>query len=333
MSLDGADLLASSRTLQHAAWRLVAIDDLAPARTTARYAAVTAGLAMSVLVLITVTLWQRRRAIRHKLASQAALQAAHDSLESMVVARTAELRAAQSDLVHAGKMGVLGQMSAGMVHELNQPLTALRTLSDSASLLLDHERFDEARVNLKRITGMVDRLARLTSRLKAFAHKSDLPAQAVPLLRSVGDAQALLGAELAAHGVRVEVDVRPVDVALMADDATISSVLVNLMRNAIDAMEQSARRELVLSIAPTGSGMVDVSVADTGSGIAEDIMPHLFQPFITSKRHGMGVGLSISRTIVEGHGGRIWAEPNTGGGTVFHFTLRAVSEEDMNDGD
>ena len=106
MSLDGADLLASSRTLQHAAWRLVALDDLAPARTTARYAAMTASLAMAVLVLIAVALWQRRRAIRHKLASQAALQAAHDSLESMVVARTAELRAAQSDLVHAGKMGV-----------------------------------------------------------------------------------------------------------------------------------------------------------------------------------------------------------------------------------
>jgi two-component system sensor kinase FixL len=101
---------------------------------------------------------------------------------------------------------------------------------------------------------------------------------------------------------------------------------------AVEAMEQSERRELVLSVAATSAGMVDISVADTGSGIAEDIMPHLFQPFITSKRHGMGVGLSISRTIIEGHGGRIWADANPGGGTVFHFTLRAVSEEDMDDG-
>jgi two-component system sensor kinase FixL len=112
----------------------------------------------------------------------------------------------------------------------------------------------------------------------------------------------------------------------------IQQVILNLMRNAIEAMESSARRELILSIAPAGSGMVDISVADTGSGIAADIMPHLFEPFITSKRHGMGVGLSISRTIIEGHGGRIWADANPGGGTVFHFTLRAVSEEDMNDG-
>jgi len=328
MSLDGADLLASSRTLQHAAWRLVAIDDLAPARTTARYAAVTAGLAMSVLVLITVTLWQRRRAIRHKLASQAALQAAHDSLESMVVARTAELRAAQSDLVHAGKMGVLGQMSAGMVHELNQPLTALRTLSDSASLLLDHERFDEARVNLQRITGMVDRLARLTSRLKAFAHKSDLPAQAVPLLRSVGDAQALLGAELAAHGVRVEVDVRPVDVALMADDATISSVLVNLMRNAIDAMQDSPRRVLRITARVEGARAI-LSVTDTGPGIPGDILPRLFEPFVSSKPAGagLGLGLVISAQLVRAFGGTLQASNRDQGGASFVVDLPSAPLE------
>ena len=103
----------------------------------------------------------------------------------------------------------LGQMSAGMVHELNQPLTALRTLSDSAGILLEHERIDEVRGNLQRITGMVDRLARLTSRLKTFAHKSDAAAAAGAAARSIADAQALLGAELKAHDIRVEVDVRP----------------------------------------------------------------------------------------------------------------------------
>jgi len=119
---------------------------------------------------------------------------------------------------------------------------------------------------------------------------------------------------------------------VLADKVQIQQVILNLIRNAIEAMEQSVRRELVLSTAPADVGMVDISVADTGSGIAEDIMPLLFQPFITSKRHGMGVGLSISRTIIEGHGGRIWTNANPGGGTVFHFTLRAVSEEDMDDG-
>jgi two-component system C4-dicarboxylate transport sensor histidine kinase DctB len=322
MGLDGSALLASTRTLPRAAWRLVALDDLAPARAAARYAAVTASLAMSVLLLIAVTLWQRRRAVRQKLASQAALQAAHDSLESTVIARTAELRAAQSDLVHAGKMGVLGQMSARMVHELNQPLTALRTLSDSASVLLDHERIDDARVNLQRITGMVDRLARLTSRLKAFAHKSDLPAQPVPLLRSISDAHALLGADLKQHGIRVEIEVRPAELAVMADEATVSSVLVNLMRNAIDAMQDSPRRLLRVA-ARVEDECAIVTVADTGPGIRADILARLFEPFVSSKPagSGLGLGLVISAQLVRAFGGTLRAINRDEGGASFVISL------------
>jgi len=326
VSLEGSALLASTRPLPRSQWRLVALDDLAATRMAARYAAVTAGLGMSVLLLIAVTLWQRRRAVRQKLASQAALQAAHDSLESTVVARTAELRAAQSDLVHAGKMGVLGQMSAGMVHELNQPLTALRTLSDSAGILLDHARIDEARVNLQRITGMVDRLARLTSRLKAFAHKSDLPPRPVPLLRSISDAQALLGAELKAHGIRVDIEVRPVDLAVMADDATLSSVLVNLMRNAIDAMVDAPRR--VLSVTGRSEGeRVVLAVTDTGPGIRSDILARLFEPFVSSKPagSGLGLGLVISAQLVRAVGGTVRASNRDEGGATFVVSLPSAS--------
>ena len=322
MDLEGAALLASTRPLPRAGWRLVALDDLAPPRAAARYAAITASLAMSVLLLTAVTLWQRRRAVRQKLASQAALQAAHDSLESTVIARTAELRAAQSDLVHAGKMGVLGQMSAGMVHELNQPLTALRTLSDSASILLDHERVDDARGNLQRITAMVDRLARLTSRLKAFAHKSDAPPQPVPLLRSIGDAQALLGAELKTHDISVEVEVRPADLAVMADDATISSILVNLMRNAIDAMQDSPRRVLQVTARAEGERAI-FAVADTGPGIRADILPRLFEPFVSSKPagSGLGLGLVISAQLVRAFGGTLRASNRDEGGAAFVVNL------------
>ena len=322
MDLEGAALLASTRPLPRAGWRLVALDDLAPPRAAARYAAITASLAMSVLLLTAVTLWQRRRAVRQKLASQAALQAAHDSLESTVIARTAELRAAQSDLVHAGKMGVLGQMSAGMVHELNQPLTALRTLSDSASILLDHERIDDARGNLQRITAMVDRLARLTTRLKAFAHKSDAPPQPVPLLRSIGDAQALLGAELKTHDISVEVEVRPADLAVMADDATISSILVNLMRNAIDAMQDSPRRVLQVTARAEGERAI-FAVADTGPGIRADILPRLFEPFVSSKPagSGLGLGLVISAQLVRAFGGTLRASNRDEGGAAFVVNL------------
>ena len=120
---------------------------------------------------------------------------------------------------------------------------------------------------------------------------------------------------------------------MLVDKVPIQQVLLNLMRNAMEAMERSARRELLLSTARADGDMLMVNMADTGSGIAEDVAAQLFPPFVTTKQHGMGVGLSISRTIIEAHGGRIWAEPNPGGGTIFHLTLPAVRDQDwpMND--
>ena len=103
------------------------------------------------------------------------------------------------------------------------------------------------------------------------------------------------------------------------------------MRNAVEAMQDSAKRELLLAAAPHDSDMVRITVADTGSGISPEVASQLFQPFITTKQQGMGVGLSICRTIVESHGGQIWVEANPGGGTVFHFTLKAVREEEIGD--
>jgi two-component system C4-dicarboxylate transport sensor histidine kinase DctB len=327
IALDGVDQLASTRSLRGAPWQLMALDDLAPVRVGARNAAITASLAMAVLLLIAVALWQRRRAVRQKLANQAALQAAHDTLESTVVARTAQLRAAQGELVHAGKMAALGQMSAGVVHELNQPLTAMRTLSESAAILLDKNRFDDVRGNLQRIRGMVDRLARLTSQLKTFAHKSELPLAAVPMARAVADAQAIVAEATKKNGVAIEVDVQPATLSAMAEEAALGSVLVNLMRNAIDAMQASPplRRTLRLEARPQ-EGRVILRVSDTGPGIPPDILPRLFEPFVTSKPAGtgLGLGLVISAQLVRAMDGTLRAANLPEGGACFVADLPAA---------
>lgn len=320
--LDGRSNLASTRRLQRAPWRLVVLDELTPVRMAARYAAFTASLAMAVLLLIGVAVWQRQRAVRAKLASRAALQAAHDNLESTVAARTAQLRAAQNELVHAGKMAALGQMSAGMVHELNQPLTALRTLSESAGMLLEQHRPEEVRNNLRRIEGTVDRLARLTSKLKTFAHRSDAPWVSLPLSRAIADARAIVGAALTEHAIDVEVDIRPPTLALVTQEEALASVLVNVMRNAIDAMADAPTRTLAVA-AREHPGGVTLTISDSGSGIRADILPRLFEPFVTSKPAGagLGLGLVISAQQVRALGGTLRAANRPEGGACFILEL------------
>jgi two-component system sensor kinase FixL len=159
--------------------------------------------------------------------------------------------------------------------------------------------------------------------------ESERRVEDVKKLVEEASALALVGAK--DKGVRVRFEFTPQIDFVLADKVQIQQVLLNLMRNAIEAMEDEPKRELVVSTAQGRDNMVDISVADSGTGIAPEISAQLFQPFVTTKRQGMGVGLSISRTIIEAHGGSITALPNPGGGTVFRFTLPAVSEEEAGD--
>jgi two-component system sensor kinase FixL len=247
----------------------------------------------------------------------------------------ARLQELQSELVHISRLTAMGEMASALAHELNQPLSAIANYMKGSRRLLEGKTDEQSgmvRDAMEKAAEQSLRAGQIIRRLRDFVARGETERRVESIKKLVEEASALALVGAKDQGVRVLFRLDPDVDLVLADKVQIQQVTLNLIRNAIDAMEQSARRELVLSIVPTGSGMVDISVADTGSGIAEDIAPHLFQPFITSKRHGMGVGLSISRTIIEGHGGRIWADPNPGGGTVFHFTLRAVSEEDMNDG-
>lgn len=319
--MDGVEKLASSRQLNPDGWLLMALDDMAPLRMAARNAAAIAALAGCVAVLLLLVGYQRRRARLAMLASQAALQAAHDSLESRVVERTAELRKAQAALVHAEKMAALGQMSAGLAHELNQPLSAMRALSDNACVLLDSRRQDEARGNLERIGRLVDRLGKLTRQLKLFARKPTGVAAPVALKAVIASALSLHAERLRQACVQVEVRVEPPSLKVLADEAQLKQVFVNLAGNAIDAVAQSPLRRLSIH-ATVRDGRCIVNVRDTGPGIREDILPRLFEPFVTSKAAGagLGLGLLISANIVRDFGGSL-SGANTADGACFSVEL------------
>jgi two-component system C4-dicarboxylate transport sensor histidine kinase DctB len=322
VSVGATRYLATNRLLNQAQWRLIVLDDVAPLQAAARNAALIAALGSSVLLLIAIALWQRRRALHLQLASRMALQTAFDSLEAKVIERTAELRATQTELVHAGKMAVLGQMSAGLVHELNQPLAAMRTLSDNAVVLLEQGRLPEVQANLDRVAHLVDRLGKLTWRLKAFAHKADVPPVPVPVRQALANAQFTVSQRLREHGVELSVLVEPPELAALAEEVRLEQVLTNLLGNAIDAMAHQPTRRLMVQ-AGAAAGRCTITVQDTGPGIRADILPRLFEPFTTSKPAGagLGLGLMISAHIARELGGHLQAHNLEGGGACFTLDL------------
>jgi two-component system C4-dicarboxylate transport sensor histidine kinase DctB len=348
VSIDGQEHLVTQRTMPTQRWQMQALDPLAPVHASARNGAIMAALAAAVAWLLAMAAWQSRRAAMHKLASQAALQAAYDTLEARVAERTLQLRSAnaslagevetrkaveqslrdtQQELVHAAKLAVLGQISAGLAHELNQPLAALRTLSDNAVVLMDKQRLDDARGNLGRISQMVARLGELTRRLKSFAHKPGDRPVPTPLGAAVANAQGLLADRLRRQAVAFDVDIEPPELCVLADPTLIEQVLVNLMANAIDAMAGAAQRRLQVR-ARVVAGRAQVAVVDTGAGIAPEMAARLFEPFATSKPPGagLGLGLMISRRIVSDFGGRLVATNNPGGGATFEIELPACPQ-------
>ncbi len=333
--VDGAEHLVTTRALPAQRWQVQALDPLAPAHGRARNQALMAALAAAVAGLLLMAAWQSRRNGMQKLATQAALQAAHDTLETRVAERTRQLsdantslaaeietrkaveqslHATQAELVHAAKMAVLGQLSAGLAHELNQPLAALRTLSDNAVVLMDKQRLPETRANLERISLLVGRLGELTRRLKSFAHKPGEDLVPTPLGTAVANARALLAERLKRLGVAFELRIQPEGLCALADPGLVEQVLVNLMVNALDAMapmdDTTAPRRLrvVADLHRGAQGeRVHLRVQDNGPGIAPGMRLHLFEPFATSKPAGagLGLGLMISQRIVRSFGGEL----------------------------
>ena len=239
----------------------------------------------------------------------------------------------QSELAHVSRVSAMGTLATSLAHELNQPLTAIANYVETARDLLhepDQETLAIVREALDECAAQSVRAGQIVRRLRDFISRGETERRIESLRRLVTEASALALVGTGEHGLEVQVKLDPFADAVLVDRIQIQQVLLNLIRNAIEAMQESRLRRLLIASQREVDGLMRITIADSGPGLAPDVAERLFEPFLSTKPTGMGLGLSICRTIVEGHGGRIWAEPSRLGGTAFHFTVIDASGE--NDG-
>lgn len=328
-------------------WTMHLLVSTAPARAAAL---ATAALSASLLLaagLGVALVRQRRRRLIERLTERERTQAL---LERKVAERTAELsranlrlkaeigeriaaeeelRRTQADLVQAGKLAALGQMSAALSHEFNQPLTAIRSYAENALAFLERGRHERAAGNIARISTLTQRMAQLSRRLSSFARKPGADAGPVPLAEVLDETLGLLGGRLERAGIAPEVSLPEGGVRVFGGSVRLQHVFMNLIGNAIDALAGRPDPRIAIRVATEGDS-VSVEVEDNGPGIAEADLPRIFDPFFTTKEvgKGLGLGLSITYNIVRDFGGAIRAGNCPGRGARFTVTLRraAVAE-------
>jgi two-component system C4-dicarboxylate transport sensor histidine kinase DctB len=274
-------------------------------------------------------------------AARAARQeAARVELEGRVEDRTVELRRAndqllvemderrraeahvqlmQDELVQSNKLATLGQIAAGVAHEINQPVAAIRTYADNAAVFLDRQQSEPVRANLGQIASLTDRIGMITDELRSFARKTNAPPQPVRLGDVIDGALLLMGARLRQYDVTVDRSGEHEDQLVLAERFRLEQVLVNLLQNAVEALEGVADPRVSLKVV-LKKGQTRLLVSDNGPGVSDEAAATLFTPFATTKLRGLGLGLVISRDIVAEFGGELTLE--TAPGAVFAITLR-----------
>ncbi|MCP3722443.1 ATP-binding protein [Paraburkholderia sp. CNPSo 3272] len=345
-----ARFLVMSRPAPQGQDTIMVLLDTAGARRQQRLAfAFVTGLFL-IAALYALYAVQRRRVIVEKLKAQEALRRANDQLETTVAQRTAaltqanaqmqreiaererteqRLRATQQEVVHAGKLAVIGQMAAGLTHELNQPLVAIRTLCDNARTFFERNQGAQANANLERVGRLVDSMAVLTSELKAFARKPEVERVAVSLGEAVAHARLIYESRIRDEAVRLDVRIAP-GTTVYAESSQLQQVIVNLLGNALDAVRDASTRAVAIEAGePDTQGRVRFTIEDSGPGIAPDVLAHVFEPFVTTKPRGqgLGLGLAITSRIVEGFGAKITATNRDEGGARFTIEFTAAEPQ------
>jgi two-component system, LuxR family, sensor kinase FixL len=254
------------------------------------------------------------------------------STEAALKESQSRLQELHAELLHASRLSVMGQMASTMAHELNQPLTAVVNYLEAARHLLATAPNAAERVGglMQQAAAQAERAGGVIRQLRQFVAKGETQRRPESLNRLVEEALALALVGARQSRVRVTLELEPELPPVLADGIQIQQVVLNLVRNAIEAMEESDVRELVVET-HTLSGMVEARVLDTGPGISPELMERLFQPFVTTKKTGMGLGLSICREIAEAHQGHLTVVPRPEGGTVFRLTLPMIDAEDFRD--
>jgi two-component system sensor kinase FixL len=240
------------------------------------------------------------------------------------------LESLQSELIHVARVSAMGTMASTIAHELNQPITAIANYAESVRDMMaqpEPRDFPLMREALDETAKEALRAGNIVRRLRDFVARGDVEKTVEPLPALINEASVLGLMAARERGVETRFDLDPYASPVFVDKVQIQQVIINLLRNACEAMSDVPERRLVVTSRADQPGFIRVSVADTGPGIAPEVVDKLFTAFVSTKQDGMGLGLSICRTIVEANGGRIWMEPREGGGTVFNFTLPRAQTE------
>ncbi|KPW64978.1 Sensor histidine kinase [Pseudomonas cannabina] len=337
--------LAQTRPLNETSWHFTLLTPLEDLRSEAASRGMLVAVACALVTFLLIAWNERRKVISTRLAAREALQAANDELERKIAERTEHLRAsnerlkaqirerrqaedtlrrAQDELVQAGKLAAIGQMSTSIAHELNQPLAALRTLSGNTVRFLERGALDTASANLRTINDLVDRMGRITASLRAFARRGDDKGQA-QLSKAVNAALQLLAVRLEQSGLILHQAFA--DAALGIDQTRLEQILVNLIGNALDAMSAQPQPQLWLE-GSVVDGRYRLLVRDNGHGIDDEVRKHLFEPFFTTKpgEQGLGLGLTLSASLAAAAGGSLGAEPVGDAGSTFVLCLPFITD-------
>jgi two-component system, LuxR family, sensor kinase FixL len=269
------------------------------------YAVISSTAVLIILLSETISLYAR-----------SARAAANERRE-----RERRMKEMEAVLIHLSRVTELGQSVSSVIHEVNQPLTAISNYLAGCILLAPISSMDKLTPLLERCQEQVVRATGIVGRLRDFIARRDSEKVLNNVQEMLNSAIRLATVGIDAEAPAIQVQCEAAASKAFFDHIQIEQVVFNLVRNAIEAMGNSARRVLTIRTTVNADDMVEVSVADTGPGLAPDIRSRLFEPFVTSKASGRGIGLSICRAIIEAHGGRFSADDNPGGGTVFRFTL------------